>query len=187
MPIDNCNAPLYNIRGQTVKTWGLDNTGLITYSINAQGFRNKNNYSDCPTYAFFGNSSIFGIGVNEDQILSSQFNNSQNFGLAGEYLNKDSVTNLENFLSSPLYNKEVKIAFFWVEREGQEDISKLITYVDSLDKNIINVSQTKKKYPGAVHLMPSIDSDVSRTHPGPKTHKVWPKTLDLLFNRVDNL
>jgi len=135
----------------------------------------------------FGNSSIFGVGVNEDQILSSQFNNSQNFGLAGEYLNKDSVTNLENFLSSPLYNRKVKIAFFWVEREGQEDIGKLITYVNSLDKNIINVSQTKKKYSGAVHLMPSIDSDVSRTHPGPKTHKVWAKTLDLLFNRVDNL
>lgn len=183
MLINNANEPLHSIRGKTVSAWGKDTTGFIKYTINNQGFRSSVDYDWTPKYAFFGSSSVFGIGVPEEQTLVAQFENAHNYGLAGNYLNQDSITNLKNFLSSATYNNDVKIVFFWIERPNQENIEEMISYVDSISKKIIHISQGNK-YPKAINLMPHIDQDVSGTHPGPRTHKLWAKTIRLLINRA---
>jgi hypothetical protein len=176
----NTNKLLYQIRGQTVDKWGKDQTGAIKYKINNYGFRSSKEYDWVPDYAFFGSSSVFGIGVDEDKCLVSYFDNAQNYGIAGNYLNNDSVVNLTNFVNSPIYNN-TKIIFFWTERAQHEDIACLIDQVNQVVDHVIHISQGKK-YPGAINLMPQIDFDVSNTHPGPKTHKLWAKTIKLLLN-----
>ena len=183
MLFNNSNKPLYDLRGQTVSTWGKDTTGSVKYTINNQGFRSSIDYAWSPKYAFFGSSSIFGIGVSEEQTLVAQFNQAQNYGLAGNYLNQDSVVNLENFLNSSIYNDSIKIVFFWIERPGQENIQELISYINSFNKGVINISQGNK-YLQAINLMPHIDRDISGTHPGPKTHLMWAKTIRLLLDRA---
>jgi hypothetical protein len=39
------------------------------------------------------------------------------------------------------------------------------------------------KISGAVNLIPHVDLDVSGTHPGPETHKMWAKLIQQLTNR----
>jgi len=177
--IDNVNKPLFELRGQTVNKWGKDQTGLITYKLNNQGFRSSVDYTWLPDFAFFGASTVFGIGVPEDKTMVSYFPNAHNYGLAGNYLNRDSIVNLKNFITSTNYHN-TKIIFFWVDRPGQEDISELIKEVEKFNINIKHISQGKK-YPNAINLMPQIDSDVSSSHPGVKTHMIWAKTIKLMF------
>ena len=153
---------------------------MITYKLNNQGFRHDQDYNWTPSYAFFGSSALFGIGVKNTDILVSQFDNSQNYGIAGEYLNQDSVTNLENFLNSKIYNDSVKLIFFWVERTA-EDIDTLIDYVYTLNTKVLHISQGNK-YTKTINLMPQIDTDASNTHPGPGTQLIWAKSIKLLLN-----
>jgi hypothetical protein len=110
--IENCYSFAWERRSQTLRQWGKDSTGLIEYKINDHGFRSPYNYNTVPGYAFFGNSIVFGIGIEQPHILTS----------------------------------------------GQ-------------------------KRQGAINLMPHVDDDVSGTHPGPKTHNMWAKTIKLLLNR----
>lgn len=180
MPIDNCNHRLFKHRGQTLHTWGKDTTGLITYTLNSQGFRSRCEYDWSPEYAFFGSSSVFGIGVDDKNILVSYFNNSQNYGLSGIYSNQESVINLKNFLNSGLYTNTY-IVFFWTDRIN-EDIVELAEQVQILVPNALQISQGKQ-YPGLINLMPDIDQDVSGTHPGPKTHQLWAKTIKELYEQ----
>lgn len=177
---DNICKPMFEQKNKMVTKWGKDNTGKISYFFNRQGFRSQIAYDFVPKYAFFGSSSIFGIGVNEDDTMVSYFPKSHNYGLAGEYLNIHSVQNLENFVKSCLYTNEVKIIFFWVER-STENILNLSNIVKKLHPNVIQISQGKK-YPNIINLMPEIDYDVTCTHPGPKTHYLWAKTIKLLCN-----
>ena len=179
--IQNSNRPLYDVRGTTVACWGKDQTGTITYNINSQGFRSDNDYTWIPNYAFFGSSAVFGIGIDNKDILVNQFDRVQNYGLAGNYLNCDSIENLKNFIASPLY-KNTQIIFFWIDRPGQEDINKLIPQANKLCDNILHISQGEK-YSGAINLMPHIDRDVSNTHPGVKTHQLWAKTIKLCLKK----
>jgi len=176
--IQNSNKFLFDARGTTVTRWGKDQTGTINYKLNNQGFRGDQDYDRSPSYAFFGSSAIFGIGINNKDILVNQFDNSQNYGLAGEYLNQDSITNLKNFLKSNLYTN-TRIVFFWVERNN-EDIPTLVKYIDALAPNVLHISQGPQ-YPGLINLMPQIDQDVSNTHPGPQTHRLWANTIKALF------
>ena len=178
--VNNANEPLFELRGQTFNKWGLDQTGLVSYRLNSQGFRSSRDYNWTPEYAFFGCSTVFGIGVDEDKTSVSYFPNSQNYGVAGNYLNRDSIINLTNFLNSPIYSSKVKIIFFWVDRTEQEDIPALIHETDNLIPNILHISQGSK-HSKSINLMMHIDRDVSNTHPGPKTHKLWAKTLRLLI------
>jgi len=178
--VDNANEPLFKLRGQIFNKWGKDQTGLVSYRLNRQGFRSLQDYDWTPEYAFFGGSSIFGIGVDEDKTTVSYFPNSQNYGIAGDYLNRDSIINLTNFLNSPIYSNKVKIIFFWVDRIGQEDIPTLVQETDNLTSNILHISQGLK-HPKLISLMMHIDRDVSNTHPGPKTHKLWSDTIKLLI------
>jgi hypothetical protein len=179
--IQNCYDYAWQRRGQTVHQWGKDNTGLIEYKINDQGFRSCCNYDTIPDYAFFGNSIVFGIGVEQTQTLVSQFENSHNYGLSGNYMNHHSVTNLQQFVASKLYNSPTKIVFFWVDRA--EPIDDMIDQINQSITGVLHISSGKSKR-GAINLMAHIDRDVSGTHPGPKTHQMWAKTIKLLLNRA---
>lgn len=179
--IQNCYEPAWQCRGQTVQKWGKDSTGLIEYQFNQQGFRSCVDYDFSPDYAFFGNSIVFGVGVELSQTLVSQFGCSQNYGLSGTYMNHHSVTNLHNFICSKLYNNRTKIVFFWVDRD--EPIDSMIQQVNDLVSGVLHISSGKKRT-GAINLMPHKDHDVSGTHPGPLTHKMWAKTIRLLLDRA---
>ena len=119
--------------------------------------------------------------MSAENILVNQFDLSQNYGLAGEYLNRESVDNLRNFVNSSQFNN-AQIIFFWIDRPGQEDISHLIFEVNSFCSNVLHISQGVK-YPGAINLMPHIDLDVSGSQPGIKTHKLWADTIKLCLKK----
>ncbi len=176
--VDNCYEPAWLHREQTVTSWGKDNTGLVEYRFNAQGYRHPQNYDWPASWAFFGNSIVFGIGVPQSQILTSHFDRSQNYGLAGQYMNHHSVTNLTNFLQSDCYTSQTRIVFFWIDRDS-EDIDNLISQVQQLAPGCLHISSGQKR-PSAINLMPAQDSDVSGTHPGPRTHQTWARTIKLL-------
>jgi len=183
MAIQNINTNLYRQKGKTLNSWGKDSTGKIIYKINNQGFRSDVDFTFKPDYVFFGNSNVFGIGLNLEDTVVSQFPNAHNYGLAGLYSNRDSVENLKSFVDSPLYDKNVKIIFFWVERPGIEDVNVLLTEVNNLQIDVLHISQGHK-YGGMINLWPSVDEDVSGTHSGPRTHKIWAKTIKQLLNRL---
>lgn len=172
----------WNLRGQTVDRWGKDQTGLIKYQINKQGFRHTNDYTWKPSIAIFGNSVVFGVGVDYSKILCNLLPNTQNYGLSGNYMNYHSVTNLTHFVTSDLYSLDTKIVFFWIDREN-EAINDQIQQVNQIVPNVLHISSGTKR-PGAINLTLPIDRDVSGTHPGPNTHRVWAKTIKLLLDRA---
>jgi len=179
-PVTNCYDPAYQVRGQTVTAWGKDQTGKISYKFNEQGFRSDSEYDWSPDIAFFGNSIVFGVGIPKEQILANLFPHSQNYGLAGTYLNRHSVENLQRFVEQGFCQPFTKIVFFWIERPGIENIPELVDQVNQLHQGVLHVS-SGEKYAGCINLVPSIDADVSGTHPGPNTHKIWARTIELLL------
>ena len=179
--LNNCFQPAYAARGTAVNKWGKDSTGLIEYRFNNHGFRSNSDYLESPEYAVFGASAVFGVGVPIDQSLCSLLPHCQNYGLSGNYFNHHSVTNLKTFLNSPLYSPDTKIVFFWIDRPAIEDIESMIKEVNNLHKNILHIN-LGVKIPGAVNLIPHVDLDVSGTHPGPETHKMWAKIIQQLTN-----
>lgn len=176
----NCYDPAYQARGQTVFAWGKDQTGQIAYTFNNQGFRDVVDYTWAPDIAFFGNSILFGVGMPRENILVSFFPGSQNYGLSGNYLNHHSVQNFQRFIQQGFCQSHTKLVFFWIERPGIENIPELVRQVNSLHSNVLHIS-SGEKYTGCINLVPSIDSDVSGTHPGPKTHRIWARTIELLL------
>lgn len=179
--IENCYQPAWDHAGKTVHRWGKDQTGLITYQFNSQGFRSTVDYTEPPQLAFFGNSIVFGIGIPLEHTLVSQFAHSQNYGLAGGYMNHHSVTNLERFVNSPLYTNTVRMVFFWIDRD--EPIDSMIQQVNAMVPGVLHISSGQRRR-GATNLMPQHDHDVSGTHPGPSTHRMWARTIELLLNRA---
>lgn len=176
--VNNILESMFSNRNNILDKWGKDSTGTISYFFNSQGFRNKIDYDFIPDYAFFGCSSVFGIGVNEDETMVSYFPKSHNYGLAGEYLNIHSVENLRRFVNSLKDKKEIKIIFFWVERDS-EDILQMSKEVEKISPGTIQISQGRK-YPNLINLMPNVDYDITGTHPGPETHRIWAKTINLV-------
>ena len=180
--VNNCYLPAWQQRGQTVTRWGKDQTGLISYQINAQGFRHQRNYDWAPRTAIFGNSIVFGVGVDYDSILCNLLPDTQNYGLSGtDYFNHHSVTNLAQFVATPLYQPSTQIVFFWIDRD--EGIDGQIQLVNQLCPGTLHISSGQPRA-GAVNLMPQVDQDVSGTHPGPRTHQVWARTIQLLLDRA---
>jgi len=166
-------------RGQTLSTFGKDSTGKISYQINDQGFRGAKNFDVAPDYAFFGCSLVFGIGVPEKQTFPYLFENSQNYGLAGQYNNHDVMQVLEKFLQSDLYNNKTHVAVVWHARDSDclEDFYfKLKSY------NIIHFFCGKPlNYQNCYPAPPNQDFDVSGTHYGINSHRILWKTLCALF------
>ena len=92
-------------------------------------------------------------------------------------MNWHSVENLKQFVK--IHNS--RIVFFWVARD--ESIEDMIQEVNTMVPNVLHISSGQKQK-GAINLMPATDSDVSGTHPGPKTHAMWARTIELLLNRA---
>ena len=179
--VNNCYEPAWQHRGQIVHTWGKDQTGLIEYRFNAQGFRHLCDYNWQPSIAVFGNSIVFGIGMEYDNILCNLLPNAQNYGLSGiDYMNHHSVTNLARFVSSDLYTPATRVVFFWIDRP--EPIEDQINQVNQLCPGVLHISSGAQRT-GAINLMPSVDQDVSGTHPGAQTHRIWARTINLLLER----
>lgn len=169
------------IANQTLTQFGKDTTGKISYTFNQQGFRSDKDYNFVPTYAFFGCSLVFGIGVPIEKVFTNLFNNSQNYGLSGEY-NNDSVFDVINsYLKSNIYSSSTKLAVVWTDRNEEN----LDSYYHSLNEyNIIHFFCGKKlPYNKCYPILANIDLDVSNTHMGVKSHYAFYKTLCSLFNQ----
>lgn len=182
-PFDNCYELAFNARNTTQSKWGKDQTGTIEYQFNGQGFRGTCDYSWIPTHAFFGNSAVFGVGVEVNETFVSYFLKAHNYGLSGNYMNWHSVENLKRYINSPFHAPSTKIIFVWIDRPGVENIPQLIDRVNAMRPNVLHISMGVK-YPTSINLMPSIDHDASETHPGPKSHGIWAKTIKLLLGDV---
>lgn len=180
MAFDNCYQLAFDARNTVQHRWGKDQTGTIEYHFNEQGFRGYQSYNWIPDHAFFGNSSVFGIGMPADQILVSYFPQAHNYGLAGTYMNWHSVENLKRFVASPCCQDHTKIVFVWIDRPGEESVPELIDQVNAIRSNVLHISMGER-YQLATNLMPSVDLDVSGTHPGPRSHQIWARTIALLL------
>ena len=172
---------MWDNRGQTVNSFGLDQTNLVTYTFNQQGFRSNIDYNNPPQIALFGCSLIFGVGVEHEHVTASLFQNCYNYGLAGTYTNSDIAKTVENFIHSDLYSSNVKMAVVWTNRD--EDL------LDSLYQNLepFNIQHffcgKKLNHKNCYKFIPAVDKDVSGTHMGPLTHKIFYRTLCTIFNQ----
>lgn len=160
---------MYDCRGQTVAKFGLDTTGLIQYQFNQQGFRSNREFDFVPDWAFFGCSFVAGIGVSIDQTFAAKFARSQNYGVCGTYNNQHIHKIIQSFLNTKLFSPKTKMAVFWTDR----DCELLDDYYQELSH--LNMRfffcGTPLPYPKCYKLINNMDSDVSGTHMGPKTHE----------------
>lgn len=174
-------VPMWNQHGKTVNTFGKDSTKIIDYNFNELGFRSSKNFDFVPDYAFFGCSIVLGIGVAEDKIFASKFENSQNYGICGVYDNKYIFQTIKNFLNSKLYSPQVKMAVIWTDRDPEclEDYyQQLVSY------NFVHVfCGDPLPHPRCYPMIKNLDWDVSRTHIGEKTHQFLYKFLCQAFNQ----
>jgi hypothetical protein len=166
---------MYSLRGQTVDQFGRDSTGLVHYQFNQQGFRSNQNFDFVPDWAFFGSSFVAGIGVPIEKTFASKFNNSQNYGVCGTYYNHDIREIIQQFLNSKLFSPCTKMAVFWTDR----DCALLDAYYQELHHLDMRFFFCSKplSYPRCYKLPGNLDSDVSGTHFGPKTHEFLYQTL----------
>lgn len=165
--------------GQSVDKFGKDNTGLVTYNFNQQGFRSKKNYDSVPEYAFFGFSNVFGIGIPEEQTFANMFENSHNYGLAGSYTNTDIFKIASNY--AVLYPGVKKIVC-WTDRDSEllPEYSKSLESMDFIQF----FSGNKLPCKNCFNMLPNVDKDVSQTHMGIKSHQTMYKLLRVLVNRI---
>jgi len=165
---------------KTLNKFGKDATGQITYTFNQQGFRSLYNFDFVPDYAFFGCSLVFGVGVQMQQTFPYLFQNSQNYGIAGNYNNLDTFILITQFVNSSLYCNTVKIAVVWHLR----DVDHLESYYHALKNyNILHFFCGRPlPYERCYSVFPNIDYDVSKTHYGPKSHRTFYKILCALFD-----
>ena len=162
--------------------FGQDRTGQIAYQFNRQGFRSKKDYDFVPRFAFFGCSVVFGIGVPVDQTFAAMYEDSHNYGLAGDYDNADIFLLLEKFSNSLADQDDVKIAVVWHARDS-----------DLLDKYYERLQHLKILHffcgppldrQFCYAMFPNVDHDVSLTHYGPKSHKIFWRLLSNLFDQL---
>ena len=172
---------MYNLRGQTVTQFGLDCTGQVQYHFNQQGFRSNVDFDQVPKIALFGCSLVFGIGVNDKNITSSQLPNTYNFGLAGNYTNHDIYQTINQYLKSQLYSSMTQMVVVWTDRD-QECLLNFLENLKSVSLyhffcgNVINGDKNFK-------FISNLDHDVSNTHMGPTSHKLFAKILWALLNQ----
>ena len=172
------------LKGSTTMKLGLDQTNTLEYHINYQGFRSKKNYIDVPDIAFFGCSVVFGVGVDEDSILSSYFDNRYNYGLAVKYSNEAIFNAIQNFTKSKNYTGDTKIVVIWCDKNDHHNIP---AFINQLPKTVVHFKVGYSDTYGIPTLPTSIDKDVSGTHPGKLTYKLWAefiaKQVDLQASR----
>jgi hypothetical protein len=168
-------------QGQTVNRFGLDQTGTIDYQLNQQGFRSPTDFDFVPDYAFFGCSSVFGIGVAHNDIFASMFPQSHNYGLAGAYNNDDAFLIIDNYLHSSAFNKSAKKFVYWTNRntESLDRYSRQLSELGFIQSFCGDRMPYKNCFPGIA----DVDADVSATHMGPATHLITYKLLCKLFGQ----
>lgn len=166
---------MFSLANNSVDKYGLDQTGKIIYKFDSYGFREGNDYNIEPSIVFFGCSYLIGIGVTINQRFSSYFNNSWNFGLGGEYIDKESLINYELFKKNYKKYKECKIVFCW----KSENIIQLKKSIMSISKNIYHVVPVNLKLKNykLMRNLENIDYDISGTHYGPQSHQKFSKLL----------
>jgi hypothetical protein len=169
-------------QNHVLNSFGKDQTNLVSYQFNQQGFRSNLNFDFIPAHAFFGCSLVFGIGVAQHEIFTSLFTNSQNYGLAGNYDNHDVMSVLERFLSSELYSEQTKIAVVWHSRD-HECLEEFYLKLNNYNNIIHFYCGQQLSYNNCYSYPADIDLDVSSTHPGPKSHYVFYKMLCAIFNQ----
>jgi len=167
-------------QGLTLDAFGQDTSRKIKYIFNQQGFRSTVDYITPPLIAFFGCSLVFGIGVDQKHVVSSYFENSHNYGLAGVYDNQDIYQTIDTFVNSPLYLK-TPIVVAWHRR----DIENLDQYYHRLiNANIYHFFCGEKlQYPNCFNMIKNIDQDASGTHMGPATHQMFYKSVCAILNQ----
>lgn len=168
--------------GQTVDKFGLDQTGKIQYQFNQQGWRDNQDYTFVPRHAFFGNSSVFGIGVDHHNIFASMFEQSYNCGLAAQYNNQDIVDSILAFANTAWYHPQVKMAVVWSER-NPEHMADCYRQIQHLDLQNFFCGPLPVDARNCWAMIRMIDHDVSGTHMGPQTHRLFYKILCTVFNQ----
>lgn len=179
--VNNSVSDMWALRGTTAGCFGKDQTDIVSYTFNQQGFRSSTDFVQIPKYAVFGCSLVMGIGVPEDQIVSSYFSDCQNYGLAGRYTNQDILNTVTKFSQSILYSPDVKMAVVWTDRNDQELVD---AYRSLAHLNIVHFFCGSVLGQDRCYKFPkSLDIDVSGTHPGPGTHKTFYNILCRLFDQ----
>jgi hypothetical protein len=172
---------LWELKSQTVNHLGKDQTGKIKYQFNKHGWRSSYDYSFIPDYAFFGCSLVLGIGVEQEQIFPSLFESSHNYGLAIDYTNQNIVDTILDFTNSEWYAPSIKMCVVWSDRDP-EIINRswqMIAHLDIVHFFCGLPIPSGKSWP----MIKNVDYDASGTHMGPKTHKIFYKTLCNLFKQ----
>lgn len=166
-------------KGTTVDKFGRDQTGIIKYKFNAQGFRSDRDYDFEPTVAFFGCSLVFGIGVQYQDIFSSKFGQSHNYGLAGYYHDEDILSTVKQFIE--LGYAHIPKIVVWKNQTGHITTQHIDDLKDQkiyhfFCYNPVNASSCYK-------MIPQIDDDASGTHLGPRTHNLFAKMICQLLKQ----
>jgi len=174
---------MQKMAGQTVDCFGRDTTGSVQYTFNSQGFRSSYEFDSVPVYAFFGCSLVFGIGVDQRKIASSQFANSHNYGLAGvDYSNHDIAQLIQKYLQCNLYSPTTKIIVVW-HSIGSDMLDNF--YHHCPKENFFHFFCGQKlKYHNCYSAPKNLDSDVSGTHMGPLTHDFFAQTVRSLCRSI---
>lgn len=181
-PILNHVAEMRDCSGHTVDKFGKDQTGKIKYQFNQQGWRSTQDYTFVPRHVFFGNSSVFGIGVDHSQIFASMFEQSYNCGLAANYNNQDIVNSVLNFASSAWYDPQANLAVVWSER-NPEQMLDCYRRVGHLHLKHFFCGPVPVNEKNCWPMIPVVDQDVTGTHMGPRTHRLFYKILCTVFNQ----
>lgn len=174
-------SDMFQYHGKTIDHFGADCTGQIQYRFNQQGFRSDIDFDHVPFGALFGCSSVFGIGVDNRQVVASMLPDTYNFGLAGNYTNRDIYLTVENFLNSCLYSPATQMCVVWNDRD-QECLPE---YINNLKDVRLYHFFCGHLISGHKHFkfVKDIDRDVSNTHMGAKTHSFFSKILWALFDQ----
>jgi len=163
----NSNIAMKKLACKLVNKFAKDKTGKIQYEFDQYGFRKLNNYNKNPQYTFFGCSTLFGVGVQDNQIFTQQFENFWTFGLAGKYTEDEIIENYKQFQKLGIKSK---VIFLWRDNTYKN-------YLKDLDTDILHCVPERNNKQNCIRLMNTIDYDVSKTHWGPKTHQKFYKLL----------
>ena len=168
---------MYENKGTTVNKFGLDQSGLVSYQFNQQGFRSDVDYNFAPEQAFFGCSYTFGIGVPLAQVFTSAFPGSHNYGLAGDYNDDDTAQIIEKFTLSDVYHTKLPCVVIWKKKS---ELAKHWVGQNFWHFFCGDVLPHVNCY----KVIPNQDIDVSKTHAGPATHALMSKIICQCLSRL---
>ena len=170
---------------QLLNRYGKDQTGKISYQFNSLGFRSDVEFDYLPDIVFFGGSSTFGVGVSIEQTFPHVVAYEKNLKLWNCSYAFVKYNNQMIFDTVALVHQQVKdipIVVQWVgDRYDPKCTTPVYEFVNAVKKLyphsihfLIDGQEEKHKItPGYFELINPIwvDTSVTDTHPGLKTHK----------------